>query len=188
MGLVIPSTDPRQIEKALDDSLLRFIDNTVIVNPRFFKKIYEGYGFAVSHRFEGVADGSSVDLYFENPSDSGRTVYLITVEVGSFGQAYIDVYRSNTVTASGTTLTPVNLNFASSNSSVVKVEYGGTYTTGTLTLNTICPGGKRSRAVGALADIGECAVMPEGFNFLVKVTNKSGTATDISIRIVWWEE
>jgi len=168
--------------------LLQFIDKTVITNWRFFYKIYQGYGFSISHRFEGIADGSSVDVYFENPSDSGRDVFLIAIEIIAFGQCYVDIYRGNTVTVAGTPITPVNVNFEKTISSVANVEYGGTYTLGTLTLQTICPGGSRVRAVGGAAEVGETVVIPENFNFLVRVTNESGAATDISIRVVWWEE
>lgn len=76
--------------KAVEKAIPQFLDGTQIFNPRFFYKIYEGYSFVVSHRFESVAS--------------------------------------------------------------------------------------------------DAAVIPEGFNFLVKVTNKSAAAADLSIRILWWEE
>jgi len=169
-------------------AVLRFTDGTQIVNPRLFYKTHEGYAFSVSHRFEGVGAGASVDLYFGNPAGSGRKVFIVAVEVVSLAQAYIDIYRGNTVTAAGTALTPVNLNFEKNISSVANVEYGGTYGLGTLTLNTVCPGGSKKEAVGGNADVGETVVAPEGFNFLVRVTNKSASDTDLSIRVLWWEE
>ena len=169
-------------------AILQFIDGTQITNPRFFYKIYEGYGFEASRRFESVGAGDSIDVYFENPTGSGRQVFLISVEITSFAQAWIDIYRGNIVTASGTPITPVNLNFAKAIGSVANLEYGGTYTLGTLVLNTVCPGGSKKQAVGAMADVGETAVIPEGHNFLVRVTNKSADATDLSVRMIWWEE
>lgn len=175
-----PSATPKKI--------LQFIDGTQITNPRFFYKIYEGYGFAVGHRFSSIASGSSVDLYFENPLGSGRRVYIITVEVTSLAQAWIDIYRGNTVAAHGTALTPVNLNFEKNIPSIVNAEYGGTYGLGTLTLDDLCPGGSKKEAVGGDAEVGETVIIPPGYNFLVRVTNKSASDTDISIRIVWWEE
>jgi len=169
-------------------AILQFLDGTQITNPRFFYKIYEGYGFGFSRRFTGVANGASEDVYFENPAGSGRQVFIIIVEVVTFGQCYIDIYRGNTVTVSGTPITPVNLNFVKTIGSVVNAEYGGTYTLGTLVSNTVCPGGYRVRAVGGAVELGESVILPEGFNFLVRVTNKSGATTDLSIRVVWWEE
>jgi len=168
--------------------ILQFADKTTIVNPRLFYKIYQGYGFSASHRFESVADGASVDVYFENPNGSGRKVFLVAIEITAFGQCHVDIYRGNTVTANGTSLTPVNLNFESAITSIANVEYGGTYTTGTLAVNTVCPGGAKVRAVGSATEVGETVVIPENFNFLVRVTNQSGVATDLSVRIIWWEE
>lgn len=169
-------------------TLLQFADGTLLVNSRFMKKIYEGYGFSVSHRFESVGSGSNIDVYFENPADSGREVFLIVIEVVSFAQAWVDIYRGNSITTSGTKITPVNLNFASNNSSVCNVEYGGTYSTGTRVHNTVCPGGSHIRAIGGAVEVGETVVIPEDFNFLIRVTNKSASTTDLSIRILWFEE
>ena len=183
-----PSILYKAFRLALRDELLIFDDGTIISNPRFFYYVLNGQAFSVSHRFEGVSSGASVDLLFSNPSGSGRKVYIVMVEVVSFAQAWIDIYRGNTIMASGTALTPLNLNLESSNSSVADVEYGGSYGLGTLALNTVCPGGSKIRAVGGTVEIGETVVIPEGYNILVRVTNKSASATDISIRIIWWEE
>jgi hypothetical protein len=174
--------------KAVEKVILQFLDGTQIFNPRFFYKIYEGYGFAVSHRFESVASDAAVNLYFENPSGSGREIFIVVIDIISFAQAWIDVYRGNTVSVHGTSITPVNLNFVSERGSVAKAEYGGTYVVGTRVHSTVCPGGSRVQATGGVAEVGETVIIPEGFNFLVRVTNKSAAATDLSIRIVWWEE
>jgi len=179
-------------EEALSEKigykLNQFIDGTVMVNPRFFKEIFNGNAYSVSHRFPGVASGASVDLYFENPSGSGVTVYIIVIEVISFAQAWIDIYHGNTVSSSGTQLTPVNLNLGSNNTSRVRVEYDGTYSPGTLAVNTVCPGGSLIRAVGGVVEVGETIIIPENNNILVRVTNQSGSAADLSIRIIWWEQ
>jgi len=177
-----------EIKKALRETLLTFLDRTLIVSPGFFYKIYEGKGFSISHRFEGVASDASADVYFENPSGSGRTAYIIAVEIISLAQAWVDIYRGVTVSTPGTQITPVNLNFSSNNASVVKVEYGGAYTGGARVHSTVCPGGSHIRAIGGAVEVGESVVIPEDNNFLVRVTNKSASATDLSIRIIWWEE
>jgi len=178
----------QSLNSKISKTLLQFVDGTLITNPRLFKKIYEGYAFSVSHRFESVDNDESVYLYFENPSDSGREIFLVIAEVISFGQLHVDVYRNNTVTSSGSSIEPVNLNFESTNQSIANVEYGGTYTLGNLVNNTVCPGGYRVRAIGGATEIGESVVMPEDFNLTVKATNKSGADTDLSIRLIWFEE
>jgi hypothetical protein len=173
--------------RAVEKAILQFLDGTQITNPRFFYKIYQGYGFSVSHRFENVASGAEVNLYFENPAGSGMEVFIIVIDVISFAQTWIDVYRG--VTASGgTAITPVNLNFEKAIASVATVKYGVTSSGGTLVHSTVCPGGSRVQATGGAAEVGETVVVPPGYNLLIKVTNKSASSADLSIRIVWWEE
>lgn len=158
------------------------------VMPHFRSKVLKGVAFIVSHRFEGVAGGGTAELYFENPEGSGKTLHLIVVEVDATGQGYIDIYRDNTVSASGTSLTPVNLNHTKSTTSVVKAEYGGTYTPNELIRNIVHPGGYGVRAVGNMSELGEEIIMPEGDNILVVFTNSTASDEDVSIEILWWEE
>jgi len=176
------------MELLVSSRLLQFSDGTLIVNPRFLKKILDGVAFSASNRFEGVANDASIDLLFENPSDSGKKVFLITAEVISFGRGYIDVYRDSGVTVSGTAVEPVNLNFESANESVCNVEYGGTYDLGASVHRTVIPGGSKVRAIGFAVEVGESVIIPENHNLLLRFTNKSGAATDMSIRLIWWEE
>jgi len=177
-----------EIKKALRETLLTFLDKSLIVNPGFFYKIYEGKGFSISHRFVSVASDASADVYFGNPSGSGRTAYIVAVEVVSLAQAWVDIYRGVTVSTPGSSITPVNLNLSSENTSVAKVEHGGEYSGGELVHSTVCLGGSHIRAIGGATEVGESVVIPEDNNFLVKVTNKSASSTDLSIRIIWWEE
>jgi len=163
-------------------------DGTSLIYPRFFLKILEGQAFSVSHRFEAVGSDSSVSMYFENPSTSSRNVYVVAIEVVSTGQFWVDIYRENTISASGTQITPINLNFSSGNTSVVYVEYGGTYTLGTSVHKTVAPGGSGIRALGGIVEVGESVVIPPNNNFVVVATNKSASSEDMSIRIIWWEE
>ena len=156
--------------------------------PLLFIKIKEGKAYTVSHRFESVASDASVQLLFNNPDTSGKTAYIVMIEVTSTGQGWVDIYRDNTVTASGTPLTPFNLNLGSTNTSSMTVEYGGTYTLGAQSLNTVCPGGSGVRAIGAATEVGETAEIPSGHNILIQFTNRSASAEDASIRILWWEE
>jgi len=168
--------------------ILQFNDRTLIVSPRFQYMIKQGYGFAVGHRFVDIADEASVDLYFENPADSGKEVDIVKVNVTALGSCDVDIYEGNTVTANGTALMPRNLNRGSAITSVVNVEYGGTYELGDLIFDDVCPGGTKKAAVGDAAEVGETAIIPQGSNFLVRVTNQSEAATRIAIRVIWWEE
>ena len=187
MTLLYPVLE--RLKNAIKTTILRFSDNSVAVHPRAAYKIEEGKGFSASRRFEGVAADAYVDFLFSNPPGSGKTAHIIVVDVVSLAQAHVDIYRDVSVTAPGTAVTPVNLNLGSAGESSMDVEYGGTYSLPPEpSLNTVCPGGSHIRAVGGATEVGEKAVVPEGHNILVRVTNASASATDISVKVTWWEE
>ena len=171
-----------------DRKMLQLPDGCLSIAPRLAAKILEGCAFSVSHRFEGVASGASEDVYFGNPAGSGVSLYVAVIEVVSFAQAWVDIYRGNDVVSPGTALEPMNLHLGHTRSSAARVEYGGTYGTGKRAHSTVCPGGSRIRAVGGIVEVGETVVLPEGHDLLVRVTNKSASAADFSVRIIWWEE
>jgi len=159
-----------------------------MVYQRLFNLVTQGKVFVVSHRFGAVSSASSVYMYLENPSNSGKNIYLVAIEVISTGQFWVDIYVDNTVSSAGTTITPVNLNLESTNSSVAYVEYGGTYSLGTQIHQTVAPGGSGIRAIGSVVNVSEAMIMPPGKNIVIVATNQSASAEDMSIRIVWWEE
>ena len=163
-------------------------DGTTIVYQRLFGLILDGKVFSASHRFESVASDDSVSMYFENPQNSGKDAYIVAIEIVSTGKFWIDIYRGNTVTTHGTSVTPANLNLSSSNTPACKVEYGGTYTAGTLAHQSVAPGGSHLRAIGSIVEVGESVVISPGDNLLIVATNKSASSEDMSIRIIWWEE
>jgi len=168
--------------------LLQFMDKTVIMNPRFFYKIWQGYGFAACKRFESVASGSSIEMLFLNPAGSGRDAYVALVEIIGLAQLYADIYINNEIASSGTEISCMNLNTNSIVEPAAKIYYGGTYTLGKLIYNVVVPGGSHIRAVGGATDIGESVIIGEGKNFILKVTNASASATDFSARVLWWED
>ena len=174
----------------LPHKIIGGIDYNKIREPWFLSKILREKGFSVSHRFEGVGDGDPADLYLSNPSDSGKYVFLVVVRAVSQGKAYVDLYHGVTVTTAGTSLTPVNLFRGSTASSVVSAEYGGTYDISGAThiLSDLCPGGYGVKPLGDAIEVGESAVIPPGLDLLVRVTNVSGMAQDIAIKVSWWED
>ena len=187
-----PSMLYRAYREVLDEKIpypvLQISDGTTMTYPRFFIKILEEKGFICSHRFEGVASDASVDMYVENPSGSGVYMYIIAVEIASYGQGWIDFYRNNSISTSGTRANIFPLFLGSAKTSKIYIEYGGTYTLGDLAMYTITPGGRRSRAIGSLAEVGETLIIPPGQNMVIRFTNKSDTTVDVSIKIIWWED
>ena len=171
-----------------DKRVLQDRDGVPLVFPKFFHKIEQGYGFAASKRFEGVSSGASVDILFRNPSDSGRKAVIASVEIIGLAQLYADVYKDNTIADDGTPIPVLNLNLASSITNKVVVAYGGSYSLGSLIYNVVVPGGSHIRAIGGAVQTGETIILPPGGNFILRITNKSASATDFSARVLWWEE
>ena len=150
-------------------------------------KILAGRAFSASQIFESVSSGSSVVVSFTNPEGSGKTVSIVAIEVASFGQAHIRVYRNPTVSG-GTPVTTINLNMASDNTPVCSVLHSVSWSGGELAHQTVLPGGSHIRAVGNLAEVGESVIIPPNYSILVELTNKSASAVDASIRFIWTEE
>ena len=182
------TSDIKTYTSRLTRNTLQFLDGTLIVYPRFFYKIYQGYGFASSKRFEGIASGNHIDILFMNPENSGREIFITMVEITGLAQLYADIYVNNTITNIGTKINILNLRPAMNITPVAIVSYNGTYTLGTLIYNVVVPGGTRIRATGGQASIGETVVLDEGVNFIMRVTNASASDTDFSVRALWWEE
>jgi len=187
----IYSAVKKALSTILPKQVLQFTDGTIMVNQRLLKKIKDGMAFSISKRFEAVASDSPVYIYFKNPTDSGREIYIIAIECSSEAQGWVDIYTNVTVTTPGTTITPVNLNLGSSNTSVAQVKHGGAYDVSGATKvhETIAPGGTGVHATGWVAEVGEAVIIPEGgYDKLISYTNKSGAVADMSIRVIWWEE
>ncbi len=176
------------LNQKIPNQILQFVDGTILFYQRFFKKIYDGYAFSISHRFENVATDDSVEIFFQNPENSGRDIYIVVIEIISTGQGWCDVFRDNAITTPGENLTPVNLNMKSTITSVIQAKYGGTYVAGNKVHSTVVPGGSQIRAVGGAVEVGETVIIPENYNLLVRATNKSASAEDMSIRFIWFEE
>jgi len=168
--------------------ILRLTDGTVVIVPKVFYDVNLGRAFSASKRFESLANDASKEILFINPSESGIKVYIIAVEISGFANAYIDIYDDVNVTSNGTEIATRNLNLGSSATPKAEVYYDGSYTPADKIHETILPGGIKTFAVGALAEIGETVKIPAGHNLMARITNKGGTTSDFSIRFLWIEK
>jgi len=165
-----------------DKRVLQDRDGVPLIFPKFFHKIEQGYGFASSQKFSDV---TGADIFFENPANSGRKAIIVYFRITSLGNLNADLYIDNTVTSSGTPMTKFNLNTGSNVQSAMNVEYGGTYTPGTLVDPEVVPGGVGIHATGDKAEIGEGIILVPGKNLLLRL---SSVTSDFSVKVVWWEE
>jgi len=157
--------------------------------PPFYPKVKEGYAFSGSKRFESVSADANFSVLIENPSGSGKDVVILSIAVTGLVQCYVDIYDDVTVTAYGNNITIRNLNLGSANTNVCGAYYGGTYSiSGAEKVHeTVVPGGSKQFAIGGLSEVGETVIIPPGHNILIVVTNKSASASDFSVQILWSE-
>jgi len=196
--ICIEGTDPlsglftQVIEKltAIEEKLPKQTsDSASLCEPVLYDKIRLGQAFSASHRFDAVAAGANVSMYFSVPSD-GTTVTIVAIEVVTTGQGAIDIYRYPSMITAGTQITPTNLNMSSSNTSevVVGYEYTVDLSSATKAHETVAPGGTKVRAIGSLSEVGERIIIPPGNSLIVIFTNRGSTSEDVSIRFIWFEE
>jgi len=162
-----------------------FVQETSTVVERFAR---QGKLFVVSKRWAGVASGSSVDFVINNPADSGRDLYLLTIQITGTDQAWIDMFVDSQGLGSGMALSPANKYIGHSMTAKAVIEVDGSYTPGTKVHETVLPGGSGRFATGGSAELGVGGIIPPGHNLHVRLTNKSANANDLSIRVVWWEK
>ena len=167
---------------------LQLDDKSLGIAPRMEDRIEQGRAFSASKRFDSVADGSIIQVVFSNPTGSGKVVYIVAIEIIATGQGAIDIYRDVSIDAHGTDIPIMNLDLGSDNLPVCEIEYGGTYSDGTLAHQTVVHGGTKINAVGSLSEVGEKVKIPEGHNIMVQFENRAGVDVDVSIRFLWWED
>ena len=165
-----------------------FENKTTYIVSQLEKYAELGYVFMIAHRFEAVADGSSIELILENPSNSGKKTYIASIELVAGGETFIDCYKNSTINANGTEITPINKRFGSNIESVMRVEYGGTYTPSGSGMSFLITGGNTSptRIGGENEGLIVGIIEPEN-NLHIKLVNKSGATVNMGIRMVWYE-
>lgn len=162
-----------------------YVQETSTVVERFAR---QGRLFVVSKRWTGLSTDDYADLIISNPSNSGRELYILTIETKAYGQAWVDMWEDSSGLGSGTALDVANKYIGSSETSVAQVEVDGTYTVGTKVHETVIPGGSGIFAIGGSSELGIGGIIGQGHNLHIRVTNKDSFESDVSIRIVWWEK
>lgn len=146
-----------------------------------------GNAYATSVRIPDVADDSSIELLLTNPQTSNKNICWTALVAASEGKAYLDMYGQVTTNDTGTSLYQTQKFAGSSKTSVADTEYNGSYsyTSANLIYQTLVPGGGGPHSVGGEAIDAELAMASPNHNVLISLTNKAGSAKDMSLRIVW---
>ena len=161
---------------------------TDLYNLNLRPYIERGQAFSASGR-ASIDAAESLGFYFENPSGSGKNVFMIIITVRGTAKGDLDIYDKVSVTTPGTQINPRNLNLGSTNTSVCYIEYGGTYNISSAipVKVDVLPGGSKIRAVGDAAEVGESIMLPPGTSVLVVITNTSTDTARYAVSFLWIE-
>jgi hypothetical protein len=126
-----------------------------------------------------VGSGASLLIQVANPSGSGKTLYMNSLLGGVTGAATVNVLKGGTLTG-GTTPTPFNANFGSSNTSVATARQNTGSLTGASTGFLAIP----LTAGMYFIEFGGGIVVPA--NQTLSVTVGTGALTASAV-LSWWE-
>jgi len=154
----------------------------------FVERVSElGSLYSVTTGAVSVAASAFLVLQLTNPANSGKTFYINTVSGGSSVTTTMALYQNATFAAAGTPLTPLNLNWNFSNSSIATAkdltQATDPTTGGTLISTLVQPAGVVNNLYyGSL-------IIPSGTSsreFYVRLTN-AASVNNLSINVTWWE-
>lgn len=146
--------------------------------PKTERDISQGKRFTFAHRFDAVADGSTVQVFANNPNDAAKVIVgtrTITAEASCRLETFVNVTQDT----AGTSQTERNdlLTPSGEPASDVTWETGGTYSNKGNSTPGLVPGGAGGTRSGGTGQGATAAVRP-GTNLLWEITSQS-TDNDI---------
>lgn len=152
--------------------------------------IHKGLAFMFHYKATGVANGASVEILLANPNGNYPHLHAFDLMAGSGG---IDMYlfEDTTVSAAGTAVSTFNPNRNSTNTPNLVVTHTPTVTgAGTELFHLWLP--PTATGVGVKNGIirsqeGMEWIAKNNANSLIRITNNSGGAIDIMLRVMFYE-
>jgi hypothetical protein len=159
------------------------------VTDRVHRETHEGEGFSLCHLFEDVGASEHADILIQ--TGASKELHF-TFAAEAEGKAYAFLYEGTEATG-GTALTPFNRLRSSSETSDAAFTHTPLFDSvpelGTLLACALIPGGIGGNSVGATGGSGRQEIVLKINTFyLVRTTNKAGSAKDISKTLSWYEE
>ncbi|GLI07642.1 hypothetical protein YDYSG_36720 [Paenibacillus tyrfis] len=159
-----------------------------IVSSPSYAAAQNGTFFAITTQSRSVAANGFLTTQLTNPANSGRTLYIQRVSGGATVNTTIDILLNATFSAAGTSITPVNSNQGSTNTSLTTsklITQATDPTIGGIIFNSIIQTGGP-----VVIDFnGEIAIPPTTTNrtFYVRLVNNTNQTNLLSLNISWFE-
>lgn len=152
------------------------------------ERIHNGEMFSASRYVASVSDDASLDLLFQCSDDwSSHIVYVVRAG----GDAEVLLYEGPTFSNAGTEVDAINRRRVNPIASVHTVTHSPTVSdTGLLLEQQFVPGGSGgffSFTPGSEGSLFKEFVFAPGEDYLLRVFNRSGSATPINAQLDWYE-
>lgn len=150
------------------------------------ERIHKNEMFSATHYDASVADDASVDMLFQ--VDSSMSAHLAYV-VRAGGDAEILFYEDPTFSNAGTAVSAINRMRINPETSLHTITHGPTISdAGDLLESQFLPGGSGFFFTpGSEGSMFKEFVLAPGEDYLLRVFNRSGGSTTISIQLDWYE-
>ena len=148
-------------------------------------EIHEGETYICSHFYSLVADDANADLRIT--LGSNKELH-ITISVAVAGNGEIFLYEGTTYTVDGTLIPIYNRDRTSSKTSDATCRYTPTVNVlGTELFHGYAPGGEKKEAIGSVRRTAQEWIFKKSEDYLIRFTNRSGGAIDVSIEVEYYE-
>lgn len=149
-------------------------------------RIHSGRGFSYVDRVDNLANGSSFYWQLDNPA--ANYAHLRQISVAADGAPVeVRLFEAPTITGNGTQGSPKNLNRVSVNAANLDVYRSTTVSADGEELDFMLIPGSRSVGGSGTEGVETEWILAPGTKYAIKLTNTSGGASDIGLRLFWYE-
>lgn len=150
----------------------------------FHHEIHDGDAYGCGVLFPTLADAGNGDLHIRT---SNKYVHL-TYDAACGGNAFGYFLEGVVVSTAGTSVDIPNIDRSSTNITGVTAFLSPTLSsTGTTVGAVFVPGGEKAFSSGGSAASREERILKKNMDYVIRINNRSGTATIASIRFSFYE-
>lgn len=171
--------DDEAYDNAQASSVLKALrENDGIKNER---QVITGNAYSSGNFFGQVADGATVNLFIENPANSGNVIFPQSI-FRSGGQIRFSKTDSVTVDTAGTA-TPIQNRLIADGSADARVEHGIVFSGGNQWSEKATGGAQSGGGLAPTSTTDFSLILQEGENVVYTATNISGASIRMTIDI-----
>ncbi len=143
-----------------------------------------GIYFEVGHYEPAILDTQALEVLLRTPVVTVLRTVMLATSVTAGGNTLFEVFQAPTVVADGAVLTPIQMNQLSSGVSATEVFHTPTLSAdGTNIFRTFLPGSTGLNPLGDSTSPFQRLITLPDTDYLIRMRNVSGSASDMSINL-----